>query len=420
MDQTIEYDDEDLAEPIGPMKSSAKNKKKRSKNKSKASSIPEDLSAIRFHKSRAHIISVHQVSGKGRCLIASKDNIAEGTCVYREESKVVISNQKSLCTKCLCFIKCAPILDEYHTHACFCSTACHRAFQPQLEFEQPVVRELCAIARRCDCDLQLLQIVVRILSWSYVDIAKCDDPYFTDNGTIITSTFKGFLALEAHLDMQPASWKESLSRAIDEILPLLPSDLSITPIDILQYAARVNTNAYGCQTNLGDGAVVGVGIFPVIGMTVNHDCYPNCMYSFVNGMLECRALRDIARGEELTVAYIDPFDCFVSRRKTLLTSRFFECRCRRCMAYLNRVAKVALSEHYISYHMLYRNIFQAKGVDQVENDDAILSMYETDIFSGYPDAILCGLYCDKCGKKDFFILVLPTDGRPNELKGLLE
>ncbi|KAJ2974848.1 hypothetical protein NUW58_g8527 [Xylaria curta] len=61
----------------------------------------------------------------------------------------------------------------------------------------------------------------------------------------------------------------------------------------------------------------------------NHDCRPNVHYRITNTTITTIAVRDIQRGEELTVSYIDVFLPSRERKRTI-RSWGFECACALC------------------------------------------------------------------------------------------
>ncbi|ETI28599.1 hypothetical protein G647_01050 [Cladophialophora carrionii CBS 160.54] len=65
---------------------------------------------------------------------------------------------------------------------------------------------------------------------------------------------------------------------------------------------------------------------------INHDCAPNAIFVINSTALAhtVRATRPIAKDDEITIAYTNPLDGFVKRRKYLLDSFGFECTCSRC------------------------------------------------------------------------------------------
>ena len=81
------------------------------------------------------------------------------------------------------------------------------------------------------------------------------------------------------------------------------------------------------------GVSLGEGVWPSLALGLNHSCEPNCdfLWEPENAGARCvRALRDIAAGEVLSIAYLNLFSA--KRREHLRCTYFFTCRCRRCAA----------------------------------------------------------------------------------------
>ena len=84
----------------------------------------------------------------------------------------------------------------------------------------------------------------------------------------------------------------------------------------------------------------GTGLFPLLCL-VNHSCLPNATtrYSSWKGrtMVRVEALRDVEKGEELSVSYIDETQT-VAQRENALAAYGFKCACARCVAETGREA----------------------------------------------------------------------------------
>jgi len=356
--------------------SKGKKKKKKSKKSKKKQGTSSFQPGFKFHDARARLIAVRESIGKGRGLFAT-DRIPIGTCVLVESSGCVIPCKvNTLCTRCLRRLSSDSsecINDGANTSEAFCSQECLDAFIPQRDFECDAAARLEMIAAETDCDLQLLRIVLRTLSWSHV--SSKSDELFVDDGEVLRATVEGFRGLHASIEQHPASWVASLSQAFEKMLPLIPTvdDRMVTVNDALRIASAVNTNAYGCEELVSENfdlKLVAVGVFPVIGMTINHDCYPNCAYFFQDGRLYCRAIRDIPAGDEICVSYIDPWETHPKRVASLQRDRHFVCNCTRCVSYMTRTHN-----------------FSVPSID----------VPDVSALSGFPDCILNGVYCDKCG-----------------------
>ncbi|GFH10530.1 SET and MYND domain-containing protein [Haematococcus lacustris] len=73
---------------------------------------------------------------------------------------------------------------------------------------------------------------------------------------------------------------------------------------------------------------------------VNHSCEPNLDVVFPrnNSTLALRAARDISRGEQLTISYLDPEMHVAARQRQLHFAYGFTCQCQRCAEELQQVA----------------------------------------------------------------------------------
>ncbi|KAI0386971.1 hypothetical protein F5Y04DRAFT_242706 [Hypomontagnella monticulosa] len=73
-----------------------------------------------------------------------------------------------------------------------------------------------------------------------------------------------------------------------------------------------------------------LGNFPDVSR-FNHDCRPNVAFRIDDQLTHhTHAVRDIAAGEELTLAYMNPFETYAVRQQHILESWGFKCTCRHC------------------------------------------------------------------------------------------
>lgn len=91
--------------------------------------------------------------------------------------------------------------------------------------------------------------------------------------------------------------------------------------------ARILSNSLTLITPSFDP--LGIMIEPTL-CHINHSCEPNA-YVIMNGSVaELRALKDVKKGEELFISYIDPSYPFTRRRGELKKRWFFDCECTKC------------------------------------------------------------------------------------------
>ena len=65
---------------------------------------------------------------------------------------------------------------------------------------------------------------------------------------------------------------------------------------------------------------------------MNHECAPSgkVVCSFTDSTIDIVATREIQRGEELTLSYVDPKLDKAQRRRMLRDCYGFECKCKEC------------------------------------------------------------------------------------------
>ncbi|KAL3670667.1 hypothetical protein V7S43_003857 [Phytophthora oleae] len=107
-------------------------------------------------------------------------------------------------------------------------------------------------------------------------------------------------------------------------------------LQVLQAQERLERNSgdmdrvFDPLMPLGYPSIEGTALFPII-CTMNHSCDPNCTVLYTkNGDGHVVAIRDIKKGEELCICYID-VDMDVQMREANLREYKFKCFCSRCV-----------------------------------------------------------------------------------------
>ncbi|GAM38764.1 SET and MYND domain protein [Talaromyces pinophilus] len=90
---------------------------------------------------------------------------------------------------------------------------------------------------------------------------------------------------------------------------------------------KLNANSFTLTTAYGRRR--GVYLHPGAAR-FNHSCDPNASYSFDKGKLYVRAIRPIAKDEQISIPYIDVTYSVGTRRHELKDRYKFDCRCTRC------------------------------------------------------------------------------------------
>ncbi|KAF9571859.1 SET and MYND domain-containing protein 3 [Mortierella alpina] len=92
--------------------------------------------------------------------------------------------------------------------------------------------------------------------------------------------------------------------------------------------------SYGFSiTNLETTSEIGLSLYVQCMPFMNHSCVPNCVYTFRGSRVECRVIRDVQPGEELTISYIDQIGTTRERQRQLQDQYHFTCDCPFCKFY---------------------------------------------------------------------------------------
>ena len=131
--------------------------------------------------------------------------------------------------------------------------------------------------------------------------------------------------LVSNRDKQDESFKTTIKKTIEALRPFLPGDLRMDVDWAINVACINNSNAYSLTVDQNN---YGIGIFPFLSL-FNHSCYPNCVWTAHAGHVSIRNIAPLAKGEQLTVNYIDLYKTTEERRADLRKTKHFECMCIR-------------------------------------------------------------------------------------------
>merc|ERR1712062_565417 len=130
------------------------------------------------------------------------------------------------------------------------------------------------------------------------------------------------------LPLKSSTWKENQKHIIDFLL-----DLKLPNVDenlICTVLAIIETNSI-------EKEFIGkkVKMIHPLASLLNHECSPNVILSY-SGIpqghnLQIRATKDIKKGQELTVSYIDQLLPTLIRQKILKEDKMFDCHCSKCL-----------------------------------------------------------------------------------------
>lgn len=284
---------------------------------------------------------VRTIDGRGRCLIAIAPYAPGETIALHQPLVAAVAPawREYVCWNCFIpssYPKKHPLLcqgDGCGGAAHFCSSACQQQHHHQGDHHEPNSPSCRATG-----------VLYRYLK----EIGKFDDAAWTSAAAA--------LVLEALIRSEddPDLWHklmelcslewEKVERILrgemDEVVDMVTicmyesffSSPSATKIIIEKARAlllRSECNAFSYWSTDGSQDQLGVGLFLDAAM-FNHSCLPNVGKVLEGRKLRFVALREIAVGEELCIAYV-PLDEERETRRNILKKHFhFDCTCVRC------------------------------------------------------------------------------------------
>ncbi|BDA42915.1 probable histone-lysine N-methyltransferase Smyd1 at C-terminar half [Coccomyxa sp. Obi] len=140
--------------------------------------------------------------------------------------------------------------------------------------------------------------------------------------------------LSGHWDKSPEGWRKSVRAGCESLRQTILSDGRYQPGSLQQFldlAAIINNNAHGVGAANSANTDSALGLYPALSM-LNHSCLPNCVFASCGTDMQVRAIRPVAAGEQLTVAYINLMEPRSIRARLLMETKHFACACERCSA----------------------------------------------------------------------------------------
>ena len=360
------------------------------------------------------------LTARGRVLIAARA-LPKGFLVFAERAICVVTNSKAdLC--CICG-KMAGDGEALTSKRCqtqsrwdiYCSVQCQESSiaGKYLELESVLYDNngIDAIATKHNCDGDLIKMISKLACYKYLHQSEDESNLMIDHGSYIATTYQGMESLVSHLDKQSTEWVSSITHAMTDLLdeymnPAVKDTLTVSYL--VELAAKVNTNSYGIVNPVDEGTskTIGFGLFPAVGLVINHSCYPNLYFTYnpTHGLMEYRTLVDVPAGLELTVSYINPLQTLEQRQELITSSRYFKCECPRCTVHTQLYAYI--SQH--GYRNLMNNIQDAftsaimDGVTTKSSASTLSSIVSSIHTNNLPlplligDIMLDGIHCKHC------------------------
>ena len=215
---------------------------------------------------------------------------------------------------------------------------------PYVSLEDEALNHIDAISAETGCDVKLLRLIIKVASWYVIRSQKAESGLSTDvESESITATSRAFDLLCEGPDVKDTAESDPLYTAMKMLsekiaFPEWINDEKEKISHLLRISYKINSNSYGIVNPNFEGTsdILGVGLFPVVGLSVNHSCNPNLYFSWNSecGFMQYRSMKEISPGDEISVAYCDVFNDTITRRKELFKTRCFECTCCKCASFI--------------------------------------------------------------------------------------
>ncbi|KAJ1729406.1 hypothetical protein LPJ72_004993 [Coemansia sp. Benny D160-2] len=305
-------------------------------------------------------IEIRSSHAKGRHAVAAKD-LAAGTLVAVEKATTFIVRNQSFVNLCHCCL--TPIQLKSQTRpkvdaqgkqiegqverinvppsscakckmAAYCSEGCKKTHAPEHDVQCAALAESNKISATHSVPLEQLRGVLGLIgrrkaegdgAVEFVTEAQAADAKPTAYGCVSD--------LNPNRHYIERNDIKNLQTALKEVLALVPEEARIPLSEAVEIACIFHTNNHAITVN-SHGIL---GVFPFSSLYFQHNCNPNCVcIGGPSGVMYVRTLTDVPANGELSISYADLYQPREQRRRELLLSRHFWCKCRRCSTLLSQ------------------------------------------------------------------------------------
>ncbi|KAI8991252.1 hypothetical protein BDF20DRAFT_831308 [Mycotypha africana] len=314
------------------------NKKKKKSAGAGAVSAVTDIPEYYHQALSDYPVQLNTTKAKGRHAVAAK-NLPEGTILCEEQGAAFVVRTPFIDAQChLCFssIKQRTVCPQCQK-AYYCSSECFDSDSQRHALMCNGLKEIENIAQATDTDVDLLRLMVALMARRCLDKTKIDEESRKRRGLAPNTPFWCVEDLLSHRDKAEPAFIQVVSEASERLLSLLPPEMHIPVEEMVEIACRINANAHGLGDEHGRNTDTALGLFPIGALFFNHGCNPNTAFiGTSNGKLAFRTIRPVTGGEELVVSYDDIYADRDYRRATLLSTKHFWCKCKRCASSMDK------------------------------------------------------------------------------------
>ncbi|KAF0974048.1 hypothetical protein FDP41_006658 [Naegleria fowleri] len=148
------------------------------------------------------------------------------------------------------------------------------------------------------------------------------------------------------------------------------------------------------ENSCADFRDIGTGLFPMVSM-FDHSCSPNCSFqtfddlksnmSYSGNVIYVQTVKKVKKGEELCISYIDIMNPTSIRRRELWYSKYFVCKCSRCMSDTEEERYVrAYKYHHSTTRAVkeFETSLTSDVMSQVQCDGYLVPVYQCNTLGG--------------------------------------
>ncbi|XP_077213980.1 SET domain group 37 isoform X2 [Tasmannia lanceolata] len=307
----------------------------------------------------SHGVMVSFLPEKGRCLVSTKD-FSPGEVIIWQEPYASIPNNNPIDLRCDgCFASSSLSSRLKKCSACqmtwYCGSICQKS---EWKLHQLECRALVRLSEdRRKMVTPSIRLMIRLLLKGKLQVEE----------VIPTTATDKYVLVEALMDHMSDISEEKLvlyAQMANLVNLILPS-LEINIKGVAQNFSKLACNAHTiCDSELRP---LGTGLYPIISI-INHSCMPNSVLVFEGRLAVVRAVEPIAKGDEVSISYIEIAASTMTRQKALKEQYHFTCTCPRCV-------KVGLYEDLQESAILegyrYKKIFVCQRCGLVRNQKDI-------------------------------------------------
>ncbi|KAJ2083736.1 hypothetical protein H4R24_000599 [Coemansia sp. RSA 988] len=218
--------------------------------------------------------------------------------------------------------------------AAYCSEKCQTDHAKEHNVQCDALAQCNRIATAHKVPLENLRAVLALIGRRAVTSDLEADPKFAASTAEAQPTNYGCV-----LDLNPNRHYigrdaiKDLQAALKEMLALVSADSRIPLSEAVEVACIFKSNDHPLVVNNQHIS----GLYPFSALYFHHSCMPNCVYVCEKqGALYVRTLADVPAESELTITYVELYQPREQRRRDLLLTRHFWCKCRRCSTPLSQ------------------------------------------------------------------------------------